>query len=132
MNDTLVTDLVVCRFAELDDPGCREFHVGGGDWPFRGFVVRKGADVFAYQNYCVHAGHPLNWRPHDFLTGDGAQIICASHGAVYEIDSGLCSAGPCRGKSLRPVRVSVSNGDVVVRVRASLDGRITVPNASSC
>lgn len=132
MNDTLVTELVVCRLTELADPDCREFRVGGGDWPFKGFVVRKGAQVFAYQNHCVHAGHPLNWRPHDFLTADGSQIICASHGAIYEIDSGRCTAGPCRGKSLRPVVVSVSNGDVIVRVSASSDGRIMLPGERRC
>jgi len=32
---------------ELDDPGCREFTIGDGDWPFMGFVVRQGGDVYA-------------------------------------------------------------------------------------
>lgn len=107
-------EIRVCRYDELDDPGCREFRIGGGDWPFKGFVVRKGDKVFAYRNHCVHAGHPLNWQPDQFLTVDGKQLICASHGAVYDIASGDCAGGPCRGGSLQSVEVEVRNGEVWV------------------
>jgi len=108
-------EVEVGRLDELEDPGCREFQIGEGDWPFKGFVVRRGDEVYAYQNYCVHAGHPLNWQPDQFLTEDGAQIVCASHGAVYEIDSGVCVSGPCPGKILRPVDVDIRDGRIVVK-----------------
>ena len=108
-------EVIIGRLDELDDPGCREFSIGDGDWPFRGFVVRQGAGVFAYRNYCMHVGHPLNWRPDSFLTKDGTQIICASHGALYDIVSGECVAGPCPGKKLYPVAVEMRDGEVVVR-----------------
>ncbi len=75
--------------------------------------VRMTSD--AYQNFCMHAGHPLNWKPDGFLTGDGSQIICSSHGAIYEIESGECVAGPCPGRKLRPVEVEIRDGEVVVR-----------------
>jgi len=107
--------VIVGCLDELDDPGCREFSIGDGDWPFKGFVVRKGERIFAYQNYCMHVGHPLNWKPDGFLTKDGSQIICSSHGAVYEIESGNCVGGPCPGKVLRAVDVEVREGQVVVR-----------------
>lgn len=107
-------EIAVGQFDELADPGCREFSIGEGDWPFRGFVVRNGDDVFAYQNFCVHVGHPLNWVPDKFLTKDETAIICASHGAVYEIDTGLCFKGPCVGKSLRKVDCEVREGVVYV------------------
>lgn len=105
------------RLDELADPGCREFTVGEGDWPFRGFLVREGDAVYAYENHCVHAGHPLNWSPDRFLSKDGRAIVCASHGAMYEISTGRCFAGPCRGKSLRRVECEVRNGEVYVRVK---------------
>ncbi|WP_405225774.1 Rieske (2Fe-2S) protein [Lentisalinibacter sediminis] len=106
----------VCRLDELADPDSRGFSVGEGDWPFRGFVVRRGDEVWAYRNYCVHAGHPLDWQPHRFLTRDGGYIICASHGAMFELDSGVCVAGPCPGKSLYRLPVEVEQGRVVVTV----------------
>lgn len=117
---TTIQDVVVGPLGDIPDPGCREFSIGDGDWPFNGFVVRKGEQVFAYQNYCVHVGHPLNWMPDGFLTKDRSNIICASHGALYEIESGLCVAGPCRGKTLHPVDVRVENGDIIVRGPTSL------------
>ena len=107
-------EIAVGRLDELDDPGCREFEIGDGDWPFRGFVVRKGDEVYAYQNVCVHVGHPLNWKPDRFLTKHKSALICASHGATYEIETGYCYAGPGNGRSLRKVDVGVRDGIVYV------------------
>jgi len=107
-------EVAVGRLADIDDPGCREFVIGEGDWPFRGFVVRQGGEVFAYQNFCMHAGHPLNWKPDAFLTKDKSALICASHGAMYDIRSGACFAGPCRGKALRRVETEIRDGVVWV------------------
>jgi len=107
-------EVQVGSLQEIEDPGCREFSIGAGDWPFRGFVVRQGDDVFAYQNFCVHVGHPLNWSPNKFLTKDRTAIICASHGATYEIETGHCFAGPGSGKALRKVEVAVREGIVYV------------------
>ena len=76
-------EVVVCAFDDLSDPGCREFRIGEGDWPFKGFVVRQDRNIYAYQNFCAHVGHPLNWQPNRFLTEDGSHIICSSHGATY-------------------------------------------------
>ncbi len=103
------------QLEEITDPGCREFRVGTGDWPFKGFVVRRGNEVFAYQNICRHVGHPLNWQPDRFLNEAGSLIVCASHGALYEIDSGVCISGPCPGKTLNRVPVEIKDGAVVVR-----------------
>lgn len=110
-----IEEVSVGRFDELEDPGCREFQIGDGDWPFKGFVVRQGNAVFAYQNYCMHVGHPLNWKPDSFLTKDGANIICSSHGAVYEIATGECIGGPCPGKKLRSLPTEIREGVIYVR-----------------
>lgn len=107
-------EVSVGRLDELDDPGCREFTIGEGDWPFCGFVVRQGETVFAYQNVCVHAGHALNWSPDNFLSKDRSLIVCSSHGATYEIRSGECVGGPGTGKVLRRVRVEVRSGEIFV------------------
>ena len=107
-------EVAVGRLDELDDPGCREFEIGEGNWPFRGFVVRQGDDVYAYQNFCAHVGHPLNWTPNKFLTKDKTAIICASHGATYQIDTGHCFAGPGSGGSLRKVDAAIRDGIIYV------------------
>jgi len=113
-------EVAVGPLADIDDPGCREFSIGDGDWPFRGFVVRQGDEVFAYENYCMHVGHPLNWKPDEFLTRDRSALMCASHGALYDIRSGECIAGPCPGKSLRRVHVETRDDLVYVTGPTSL------------
>ena len=109
-----VVEVAVGKLDELEDPGCREFQIGEGDWPLHGFIVRQGDQAFAYENYCVHVGHPLNWMPDAFLSKDRSAIMCASHGAMYEIDTGLCFAGPCIGKTLRTVDAEVRDGTIFV------------------
>ena len=112
----------ICRFSELPDPGSRAFSVGEGDWPLRGFLIRKGDEVFAYVNRCPHAGHPLNWEPpDDFLTQEKTLIMCRSHGALFEMNTGRCVAGPCAGKSLLALRARVENDCVVLEIDQELD-----------
>ncbi len=110
------TDLtrVVCTLEEIPDGGARGFTIGAGDWPLRGLLVRQRDAVRAYVNRCPHAGHPLNLRPHRFLTADNAVILCASHGALFDKMSGLCIAGPCAGQSLRGVPVEIEAGYVML------------------
>src|SRR4051794_23657144 len=91
---------VICPLSAISDPGAREFSIGAGDWPLRGFVVRRGSDIYAYLNRCPHAGHPLNWKPDTFFSPAGRLLLCASHGALFDPSSGYCVAGPCVGASL--------------------------------
>ena len=51
--------------------------------------------------------------PGRFLTREGDFILCSSHGALFRLGDGLCVAGPCAGRSLKPWPVRV-DGDTVV------------------
>ncbi|MBI3454040.1 MAG: Rieske (2Fe-2S) protein [Rhodospirillales bacterium] len=109
---------VLCRVDEIADPGAKGFTLDdpAGD-PLRRreiFVVRRGSHVYAYINSCPHVGTPLDWRPDQFLSPDRDLIQCATHGARFEIASGYCVAGPCKGKSLTPVAVTVEGGAVII------------------
>ena len=104
---------VICRLDDIEVSGARGFAIGSGDWPLRGFVVRVNDAVRGFINHCPHAGHPLNLRPHRFLTADSSLILCASHGALFEKDGGRCLAGPCPGERLRAVPLEVI-GDLVL------------------
>ena len=106
---------VICALDELPDPGAREFSMGEGDWPLRGFVVRYRGQVFAYRNSCPHAGHPLNWKPDRFFAVGNELLMCASHGALFTPDTGKCIAGPCVGRALRALEIEVNSGYVVLR-----------------
>jgi nitrite reductase/ring-hydroxylating ferredoxin subunit len=110
----------VCSLASLDDPGSVGFSLGEGDWPLRGFLVRRGDRVAAYVNRCPHAGHPLDWIEGRFLTRDRQRILCASHGAEFELATGLCVAGPCPGRRLTPLPLRI-DGHGIVQVAAPAD-----------
>lgn len=105
---------VVCRLEELADGACRGFTVGQGDWPLRGFLVRVNGEVHGYVNRCPHAGHPLNLVPDRFLTPDGTLILCSSHGALFEKQTGYCVAGPCAGRSLQSIPLRVEDGWIML------------------
>jgi nitrite reductase/ring-hydroxylating ferredoxin subunit len=105
---------VICRLSDIEDAGARGFAIGTGDWPLRGLVVRVACEVRGYVNWCPHAGHPLNLRPHRFLSPDGTLILCSSHGAVFEKLTGYCVAGPCAGQALRSVPLKVESGFVLL------------------
>jgi nitrite reductase/ring-hydroxylating ferredoxin subunit len=80
----------------------------------RGFLVNhRGAHV-AYVNRCPHAGTPLDAWPNEFFTEDGGYLICATHGAVFAPDTGVCVEGPCPGARLEPLPVARDGGELVV------------------
>ena len=68
-------------------------------------------EVRAYLNVCPHAGRRLDWAPGKFLR-EGAQVVCAAHGASFRLADGHCTSGPCKGQSLRAVAVEVVEGEV--------------------
>ncbi len=63
-------------------------------------AVRREGKVYAYKNRCPHRGVALEWLPDQFLDASASLIACATHGALFLIESGECVAGPCEGKSL--------------------------------
>ncbi|AUZ48165.1 Rieske (2Fe-2S) protein [Pseudomonas orientalis] len=63
-------------------------------------AVRREGVAYVYLNRCPHRGIPLEWQPHRFLDSSASLIQCATHGALFLIESGECIAGPCAGQSL--------------------------------
>ncbi|KAA2285286.1 Rieske (2Fe-2S) protein [Arenimonas fontis] len=70
-------------------------------------VLRQGPEVRAWLNICPHAGRRLDWAPGRFLVDKQGHLVCAAHGATFELGRGECVAGPCKGASLLPVAVSL-------------------------
>lgn len=98
---------------------CKESVIGtGGSRGFEGpeyavFLVRTPAGTIrGYHNRCPHQGLELDWQPHRFLDATGSHIICANHGAVFDVENGHCLQGPCAGQSLEPARLQLRDGYV--------------------
>ena len=73
-------------------------------------LYRQGDAVRAWLNVCPHAGRRLDWAPGKFMQSREGWLVCAAHGASFELEGGQCVAGPCRGDALRPVPVEVRDG----------------------
>ncbi len=101
---------VLCRLEEIEDGQGKGFTLGQGPDARDIFVVREGNRVFGYINSCPHLGTPLDWQGDRFISDDSGLIMCATHGAQFEIADGFCVAGPCAGQSLQPAPVTV-DGD---------------------
>lgn len=77
-------------------------------------LYRQGDQVRAWLNVCPHAGRRLDWAPGKFLKSKEGLLVCAAHGASFELGGGQCVAGPCRGSSLRAIALSIIDGDVLL------------------
>ena len=89
---------------------------------FHGFVIKKENQFFAYQNLCQHLSIPLDvGKTGDLLSYDRRSIQCATHGALYEIETGLCTAGPCEGANLVIVKVEKFEDQLVLTLPESFE-----------
>ena len=53
-------------------------------------------------------------NPDEFTSEDGSLIICSTHGALFELDDGYCSYGPCTGDHLEQVPLEVDGEEVKI------------------
>lgn len=111
---------VVCRAGDIERGDARAFslsriNAAGEGRPFPIVIVRTHADdYFGYVNSCPHEKTWLNIGAGEFFSRDRAFLRCGRHGATFEIDTGLCIEGDCRGKSLEPIALAVVDGDVCI------------------
>lgn len=103
---------LLCRLAEIADPGSRGFELDDRPGGRAIFLVRRGATLAAYVNSCPHTGGPLDWVEDQFLDLDRRHILCATHGALFRVEDGHCLAGPCKGQGLTAVAIVVAEGEV--------------------
>ena len=105
----------VARLEQIEDGGFfeTEARIDGDDESL--ILHRNGDQVRAWLNVCPHAGRRLDWAPGKFLRDKAGHLMCAVHGATFELAEGVCIAGPCKGAALRAIDVDVRDGDVVLR-----------------
>jgi nitrite reductase/ring-hydroxylating ferredoxin subunit len=104
---------LICDASELENGGkAVRFEVAYEGRPVPAFAIRHGGAARAYLNRCAHVAMELDWRPGEFFDQSGLYLICATHGALYEPDTGACVDGPCRGGALVQLAVEESGGGV--------------------
>ena len=106
IGENLNNDILVCMSdAVLEGGKGVRFAVNAGGADGTGFVVRYNGAAYAYLNRCAHVPIELDWAEGEFFESSGLYLMCATHGAIYVPESGLCAGGPCKGGRLRPIGV---------------------------
>lgn len=103
----------LCNSRDLADGGrAVGFDVVYAGGHNRAFAIRYEGTVHAYLNRCTHVAMEMDYREGEFFDDSGRWLLCATHGAAYQPDTGACAGGPCRGGL---VKIACSEEAGVVR-----------------
>ena len=80
----------------------------------RAFAIRFAGEVHAYLNRCGHIPMEMDLQLNHFFDSSGQWLVCATHGAVYQPQTGACQGGPCRAGL---VKIALLEHDGVVHWR---------------
>lgn len=106
------TAIALCGSHDLVDGGdAVPFDVVFAGQTCRAFAIRFKGQAHAYLNRCTHVAMELDYQPNRVFDDSGQWLLCATHGAAYQPDSGRCAGGPCRGGL---VKIAMSERDGVV------------------
>lgn len=107
------SDTFLCRLEDLDVTGGKDVIINDSGVRIALLVVRWQGTVHGYVNSCPHARLPLNWKEDSFFDLSRNYLLCANHGAFFDVATGSCVRGPCKGQSLRRVPIRI-DGDVIM------------------
>jgi len=76
------------------------------------FVVNYKGQFHAFVNRCRHVPMAMDWVDNQFFCEEGQYLMCQTHNAYYQPDSGECIAGPAGtcGKFLYRVPLEIVDG----------------------
>lgn len=102
----------VSTFEELKKSKCLGVEVNLNDSDIQCFLVYQKNSVYSYLNSCPHTGINLEWTPDQFLDSSNNFIQCSTHGALFDIEKGVCLRGPCVGDHLKIIENKVVEGNI--------------------
>ncbi|MBD8893338.1 Rieske (2Fe-2S) protein [Roseibium litorale] len=110
---------VICGLNDIPSKRAYGFYLAridedGNEQPWPIVIVRWGRQAFGYVNRCPHNGVNLDWERNQFLDAYGTRLMCGKHGALFDIGTGECVDGPCRGERLETIDVRVIEGEICV------------------
>ena len=103
---------LACNLADLKKSTCLGLEIKHNNAVIQCFLVYHENKVYSYLNSCPHTGINLDWMPDQFLDSNNEFIQCSTHGALFDIENGLCLRGPCLGDRLIIIKNSVQEGNI--------------------
>lgn len=108
---------MICRTQDIPENQAIRFSTPHGDV----VISQRAGSFYAYQDLCPHLqislGQPRNdhQAQHDY-------IVCATHGAWFDVADGRCVKGPCQGAGLNRVAIEIhSDGGVYLKQRMLME-----------
>lgn len=111
------TERLICRSDELLERGKGiRFPLAELGERVTGFVVRYNGRPCGFVNRCAHVPVELDWQEGEFYDLSREYVICSTHGAHYDPQTGHCVLGPCKGKSLQPLVFVEFEGNIYLKL----------------
>ncbi len=106
VNDVAKRRAVGYVLARLDE--------SGKTVPFPIVIARHQGRFYGYVNCCPHQAARLDFEPKQFMDPSLRFLLCGKHGAQFDIVSGICRDGPCKGQKLERVEIIVDQDEICV------------------
>lgn len=106
---------VLCHTDQLEAGQAKGFDIGN----IKLVLINHRNEFYLYRNSCPHRSIPLEWMPDQFLDFEKQYIQCATHGALFRIEDGICVSGPCVEDHLDPVAFEIAEGQIIVNLPTS-------------
>lgn len=103
----------LCLIDDLPKKGAKGLGYKGLNAKY--FAIQKDGEIFIYLNSCPHNLVPLEYRKDKFLTPCEEKIICYAHGAQFDIKTGECISGVCKGEYLTPIEFINDGKSIKIR-----------------
>lgn len=106
----------VCDSDSLEEggPGFR-FAIAWEDSYAPAFIVRYENQAHGYLNRCAHQAIELDWDDGNFFDSSQRFLLCTTHGATYDPNTGSCISGRCNGRSLTKLEIREVDETIYVR-----------------
>jgi len=81
----------------------------------KAFAVRRDGCLYAWWDACPHyGGTPMAWKTNAYLNAARDRIVCASHGAEFDIETGACVQGAALGQRLTPAPIEATADGAII------------------
>ena len=110
----------VAKLSDIEEGSATNIVIELADGYRHLILTRKADEVNVFLNSCPHTGVRLDWKVGVFLTVDKAHLQCSTHGALFELDSGFCVAGPCINQCLVKLQTKVYDQAIYVNAHESI------------
>lgn len=112
------SERLICAAGELEERGRGvRFALPELGERVTGFAVRYNGRPCGFVNQCAHVPVELDWQEGEFFDMSQEYLICATHGAHYLPDSGLCVMGPCKGRALKLLELRERDGNIYLLLK---------------